>query len=852
MNKNLKKIIAAISLSTLTTVLVPSIYSTAAYAESLTVDTNDTVESAEKLGKYTDDTIKSEGDFQYIINADNTATIVNYTGNNSTVKFTDQINKGQSNQLNVTSIDANVFKNNNSNITSIVLPQYLKDGGVTEAVFEPCTKLQSIDSGNSTAYKSQDGILYSKGLDKLICFPQAKAVADFVVAPDVTTICSKALYNAKNIKTVTFADKVNDIADDAFIGMSNLTKIMVGPNNTSYLANDNGILFKADKSTSTLTLVKFPQNLAKESYTVQNYSTSGVTGVTLYTTKIGNYAFQGNTHLKSIQLKNESDTTDPKLKTASIGTSAFEGCTSLSEITVPSTITSISDFAFNKCSSLTNFQIDGATITLGKGIFNNCPSLKAIDMPNSTCEYKTLKGVLYKVTSQTTEATKDVPAVTTTTKELVKCPNNCETLDATKTYPVDADVNTIDEYAFQGNTNFKKIALVGSKVTEIKDHAFANCISLNQITWPESIQKLGENSFEGCSALQEINLPNTIVNVEKETFNECPNLQTLSLSPDLQSFNVTALNGCTSLSKLKINHVTDELGTYFYTKDNVLYMKNPTLSLNENKLDHATLIKYPIGLSAADFTIPDDVAIIGPDAFKGCTDKGALKKVDFNRPAKTISIADENSLKGLSTDTISPLYKNYYDATKDKAEPVVLFNDVFDKACELVDLFNRTTSSDEYFEISANQLNKVLVSNSAAIIIPSKNGAVDVTSIKKGSLDGVNVGTLTIPSSVTDMDINDINEKVKNKQIGKIEFAGNDRYVLASDGTLQDKTAQGGGNQGGGNQGGGNQGGGNQGGGNQNGDQGGTFDSKNLLGMFAASVVAGFGLLTSKKRKLNK
>lgn len=88
MNKNLKKIIAMASVLAITASVAPTVCNVNAYADDLTVNTDDKVESAEKLGKYTDDSIKTEGDFQYVVAQDQKfAKIVKYVGNNSNVVF---------------------------------------------------------------------------------------------------------------------------------------------------------------------------------------------------------------------------------------------------------------------------------------------------------------------------------------------------------------------------------------------------------------------------------------------------------------------------------------------------------------------------------------------------------------------------------------------------------------------------------------------------------------------------------------------------------------------------------------------------------------------------------------------
>ncbi len=90
-------------------------------------------------------------------------------------------------------------------------------------------------------------------------------------------------------------------------------------------------------------------------------------------TRIGSYAFAGNSSLETIDLVN----------VVTISNNAFYNCTSLCQITIPSTVTSIGSSAFEGCSSLSNVEFSSmkAEITLSSKAFLNCSSLKSMDVP---------------------------------------------------------------------------------------------------------------------------------------------------------------------------------------------------------------------------------------------------------------------------------------------------------------------------------------------------------------------------------------------------------------------------------------------------------------------------------------
>ena len=66
-----------------------------------------------------------------------------------------------------------------------------------------------------------------------------------------------------------------------------------------------------------------------------------------------------------------------------IGNSAFSGCSGLTSITIPDSVTTISDSAFSNCSGLTSITIPNSVTTIGNSAFSNCSGLTSITIPNS-------------------------------------------------------------------------------------------------------------------------------------------------------------------------------------------------------------------------------------------------------------------------------------------------------------------------------------------------------------------------------------------------------------------------------------------------------------------------------------
>ena len=70
-------------------------------------------------------------------------------------------------------------------------------------------------SENNPVYKSQDGILFSKDMKKLLNFPMGKKVEKYIVPEGVTNI-GIAFQGCQNIKTIQLSESVSDADDYAF------------------------------------------------------------------------------------------------------------------------------------------------------------------------------------------------------------------------------------------------------------------------------------------------------------------------------------------------------------------------------------------------------------------------------------------------------------------------------------------------------------------------------------------------------------------------------------------------------------------------------------------------------------
>lgn len=222
----------------------------------------------------------------------------------------------------------------------------------------------------------------------------------------VTKIGEDALKDNTTITSVTIPASVTEIGSNAFAGCTNLTSVTYG-GDWSNLTIQSGNPAVQDAANAPLFDFEFipPDNTA---VIVTNYKYNGAAAdVTIPSrykgkpvTTIGHAAFF-NSAVTSVtipdsvtSISDEAFINCPKLTNISIpnsvtyiGFSAFSSCTSLKSITLPSSLSFISGFLFSGCSQLTTIHIPVSVTSIGNNAFADCPSLMTVTYPGSKTQW---------------------------------------------------------------------------------------------------------------------------------------------------------------------------------------------------------------------------------------------------------------------------------------------------------------------------------------------------------------------------------------------------------------------------------------------------------------------------------
>ena len=220
----------------------------------------------------------------------------------------------------VTSISANFSKCQYLNY--ITIPKNVQSIGkfYPEECFY-CTSLKEINvDSNNTKFCSEEGVLFNKDKTKLICYPASKESEEYSIPEGTTEVASLA--KCKNLKRLTLSSTARYISiKNGRMDLNeceSLEEITVNSGNTNFYS-ENGVLFKID-SNGKKSLVCYPAGKKDSSYVIPD-------GVTMI---VGSLAH----------------------------------CRNLKTLTIPASVTSLSNYPFDGCKDLHVIVKKGSQLTM--------------------------------------------------------------------------------------------------------------------------------------------------------------------------------------------------------------------------------------------------------------------------------------------------------------------------------------------------------------------------------------------------------------------------------------------------------------------------------------------------------
>ena len=647
----------------------------------------------------------------------------------------------------VTSIAKGAFFSN-PDLKKVILPSNLQEVEEGWPSIAATSQLEefAMTPSSTAKYEVKDGVLFTKGPNKLVLYPQAKNVAEYTVPAgvkeiasygisrnkyitsidlkDVTKVQISALVNLLNLKTITIPKnlKKEGLEKGAFEGCSALEAYEVAEGNTDFSA-EGGVLFSKNKEI----LYFYPLAKPDETYTIPST-------------------------VKEIAVK------------------AFQGATKLTSLVIPTSVEKIQEQAFRQNYKLASVKFcEPSKITdLSAYAFWQCPKLTEVTLPSSITEIG---------------------------KVFLQC-ENLETVNV----PANAKLKTIKEDAFATNKNLKKFNFQGNcNLEAIKANAFANAESLESFNFPKTVTEIGRNAFTGCTnmATATFDKDADIEIIGEGAFADC-GLKSISIPKKVKTIEREAFRNCKALNKIDVTEFTTEISPEAFkycnnltdinvSKRNTVYSSVDGYLLSKDKKE---LLIFPPGKANSNFTLlPPSIEKIGKFAFYDCQ---ALTNVTIPNKVTTIGERAFGLCKNLNTITflcdamINPTNINQLDNTMSfddgKQAPEMFKNITINVRKEIFSQYNAqafykkfkgigqsfTEGHEEYIAVSDNAVDMLSTKREDhTFVLP--------TSIKHGDK------TYKV-SLIGDYAFEGVSEKVQEVVVRKdVEYIGAKAFITSKD-----------------------------------------------------------------------
>ena len=535
---------------------------------------------------------------------------------------------------NVTDIGPGAFEDC-INLTNVTIGNKVTD--IESGAFDYCPSLTTLTIPDSVTNLGS------------FAFGLCSSLNQVTVGNRVTSIGSQTFYGCSSLTNLMLLDSVAQIGSEAFAGCSALTSITVGVQNR-FFSSSQGVLYNKHFSMleavpggilGQYTVMGSTTNIANDAF----YGCSNLTRITIPNgvSSIGSGAFVNCVGLTQITLGT---------RVASIGGGAFNGCSSLTNITIPQSVTNLGnsfiEFGAGRRVPVTSRQtispVEASPVLItairispinyigptdfgSEEMFAGCSNLTAINVDAQNRSYSSAAGILFDKRQTTLIEAPDaitgnysVPASVTTigNNAFAGCPGltglslpdavtsigygalgDCASLT---NVALGTHVTTIGSYAFANCTGLTSAAIPDS-VTNLGIGAFSDCSGLTNITLGTRIATIEDNAFAGCSGLTGLAIPDSVTNLGIEAFDDCGSLTNITLGAHVTSIGEAAFAGCASLTAITVA----AQNSFFSSSAGVLFDKHQD-----------TLIEAPAGGIVGSYTVPGSVTSIADEAFWGC------------------------------------------------------------------------------------------------------------------------------------------------------------------------------------------------------------------------------------------
>lgn len=325
--------------------------------------------------------------------------------------------------------------------------------------------------------------------------------------------------------------------------------------------------------------------------------------------KINNYAFQGCSGFTGTL-------TIPNTVT-SIGVASFRSCSGFTgTLTIPSSVTTIYAASFRGCTGFSALVLNEGLTRMeaqstGEGCFAECTGLTGTLTLPSTLTY--LSNAAFKgCIGLTGVVFNSAPATQSVSNSIGGIFSGCTGLTGTITLPSGIQLGGYDFYGCTGITG----VVLPSGMTYIPNGAFQNCTGITSLSIPSTVTTIQRNAFNGCSGITgTLSLPTGLTSIGASAFSNCTHISgQLVLPSGLTTLDAGAFNGCSGITgDIYIPNGVTSIQTVFKGCTGITGVNfNNVTTIGTETFFGCT------GLTGT-LEIPSTVQTIGRGAFYGCT-----------------------------------------------------------------------------------------------------------------------------------------------------------------------------------------------------------------------------------------